>query len=431
MMSRWDESLVVCLLMTLILSVGLHQAAHAGGVEDEAGLADLEFGESVVAGGPDDFMEVRHIVLRGSNFAIGRKLAELAYSKHRAGPLPYPDREANAAQLSYFEEKYPVYVERMRGVAALMGKDLHDSAWNFSTLLYGVSLTGCSAVFYPAATMEDSLAVLSRNFDFTTGTFSGRKPEEGGQPACARPYIIEMYPDGGYPSLYTCTFDLLSGVMDGINSEGLTVAILSDNDVIVECGTKPFAGFRPGFNESQVLRYLLDTCANTDEAKAALRGAALYYNTAPYHYIVADRTGDAFIWENSPDTDQGHAIDGDGSPLVTTNFLLHRYPNPDSLPEEDHPLGWFNRYREIKRRIAEHGGRFDTAFVRETNACVSMVYAPAPEEAVPTRTLWHALYYPEGKLARLDFYLGESADPDTPRGVAIKRSGPLTFMLKP
>jgi hypothetical protein len=418
------------LLATFLTAISLEPAyaiRSGGGTQ----AAQLEFGETVVAGGPDDFMEVRHIVLRGSNFAIGKKLGELAYARHHAGPLPYPDHRANSAQLRYFEENYPVFVDRMRGVAAAMGKDLHDSTWNFSSLLYGVGLSGCSVVFYPAATTADSAAVLSRNFDFTTGTFTGQKPLEGQQPACARPYIIEMYPDEGYPSLYTCTFDLLSGVIDGVNSEGLTVAILSDNDVIVECGMKPFMGFRPGFNENQILRLLLDTCANIEEAEVALRQANLYYNTAPYHYIIGDRSGNGFVWENSPDMDRGYAVDGDGSPLVTTNFLLHRYPDLDSLPTDEHPLGWFNRYREIRRRIAEHSGRFDNRFIEETNTCVSMVYPPHPEESVPSRTLWHALYYPETGRAQFDFYLAEEVDPDSPQGLRINRSGHLAFGLQP
>jgi hypothetical protein len=431
MISRRDHLWVLSLLLGVFLTAVLQEAPCASGAGGGEERAQLEFSETVVAGGPDDFMEVRHIMLRGSNFAIGKKLGELAYARHQAGPLPYPDPPANSAQLRFFEANYPVFVERMRGVAAGMGKDLHDSTWNFSSLLYGIGLSGCSVVFYPAATTADSLAVLSRNFDFTTGTFTGQKPLEGEQSACAHPYIVEMYPDKGYPSLYTCAFDLLSGVIDGVNSEGLTVAILSDNDVIVEHGAKPFMGFRPGFNENQILRYLLDTCANIEEAKAALRKADLYYNTAPYHYIIGDRAGNGFVWENSPDTDRGYVIEGDGSPLVTTNFLLHRYPAADSLPTDQHRLGWFNRFREIRRRIAEHDDRFDDRFIKDTNVCVSVVYPPHPEESVPSRTLWHALYYPARGQAQFSFYLGEEVDPDSPWGVRIDRSGYLTYWLRP
>jgi hypothetical protein len=376
-------------------------------------------------------MEVRHIVLRGSNFEIGMKLAEIAYRYHGAGPLPYPDYETNIAQLGYFKEKHPMHAERMRGVAAAMGKDVTDSTWNFSSLFYGVQLSGCSVVFYPPATTEDSSGVLSRNFDFTTGTFSGTIPGEGEIAACARPYVVEMYPDEGYPSLYTCVFDMLAGAMDGVNSEGLTVAILSSNDVIAECEIAPVRGFRPGFNESQILRYLLDTCADAEEAKAALKNADLYYNTAPYHYLIADRHGNAFIWENSPDGAPGHVVEGDGTPLITTNFLRHRYPDPESLPVDNYPFGWFNRFRKLRGCVAGHAGRFDESFIMDTNAGVAIVYVPPPGEAAPVRTLWHALYYPQGLTAKIDFYLGEVVDPDSPGGARIHRSGYREFKLNP
>jgi hypothetical protein len=36
------------------------------------------------------------------------------------------------------------------------------------------------------------------------------------EPANARPYLIEMRPDRGDASLARCAYDLLSGVIDGI-----------------------------------------------------------------------------------------------------------------------------------------------------------------------------------------------------------------------
>ena len=37
-----------------------------------------QFKETVIAGGPDKFAEVRHVVLEGTNFDIGKKIGELA-----------------------------------------------------------------------------------------------------------------------------------------------------------------------------------------------------------------------------------------------------------------------------------------------------------------------------------------------------------------
>jgi predicted choloylglycine hydrolase len=414
---------VILLLLTLALSLSLFQT----------GLFGFEFKETVVAGEDKDFMMVRHLVLHGSNHEIGKKLAQIAYSRHRSGPIPIPPawRDKTEAQRRYFETHYPAFFKRMGGAAAAFEKEIQDNSWNFSGLFYGFPLAGCSVVFYPADLTSQGCGIVSRNFDFSTGTMYGTKPGPGQLPVCARPYVIEMYPEEGYASLVTCSFDLLGGVCDGINSEGLVVALLSSNDIIEEFGLKPAPVPSEGFNELQVLRCLLDTCANVEQAKQALRKAKLYYAMVPVHYIIADRYGNAFIWENSPSMDGGHIIDGNRhKPLVTTNFLQHRHPDPDKYPVEKHPLGWFNRFRRIKSRIDRHEGKFDDAFIKETNRSVSYTHFVPEGKGVAHRTLWHALYYPEKRRLEIDFYLGEKTDAASPENVKFKRSGYLTFTLK-
>ena len=397
---------------------------------EAASAAPLEFQETIVAGAPEAFMEVRHIILRGSNFEIGKKLAQIGAARHRTGPFPSPDRRRTRAQLRYFEKNYPIHVERMRGVAATVSGKVEVDAWNFSGLYYGFRLPGCSAVFYPPATTAEGRGVLSRNFDFTTGMFDGTKPGPGELPITARPYVLEMHPNEGYASLVTCLFDLLSGVVDGINSEGLTVALLSDNETIQRYEVDRTFTPQPGFNEIQIARYLLDTCANVEEAKDALLGAKLYYAMAPNHYIIADRHGNAFVWENSPVMHRGHIIEGGKSPLVTTNFMLHLHPDKDKLPEEEYAFGIFNRYKTIQQRLAGQEGLFTSDFIKEANRCVARTDRH-PEEAVPARTLWHALYYPAERRAEIDFYLGDDDDPAAPGGFRIRRSGYQTFTLGP
>ena len=48
--------------------------------------------DRVVAGGSKDFMEVRHVVLKGTNEEIGRALAILAKEGHKFEPVPSADR---------------------------------------------------------------------------------------------------------------------------------------------------------------------------------------------------------------------------------------------------------------------------------------------------------------------------------------------------
>ena len=46
--------------------------------------AEITQQERVIAGGPADSMEVRHLYLKGSNAEIGRALAEIARDRYQA-----------------------------------------------------------------------------------------------------------------------------------------------------------------------------------------------------------------------------------------------------------------------------------------------------------------------------------------------------------
>lgn len=428
-MFTFSTSLVSLLIPAVVVfqAGGDNPRKPSGGTPASGGI---EFKETVVAGGPDDFMEVRHIILRGSNFEIGRKLTEIAMQRHRTGPFPSPNRRVTRAQLRYFEKDYPTYVDRMRGVAAAAGGKLEVDAWNFSGLYYGFRLPGCSAVYYPPGTTAKGRGVLSRNFELSTGTSDGTQPRQGELPAAARPYVIEMHPNDGYSSLVTCLFDLLGGVMDGVNSEGLVIALLSDYEVTERYEIDQTLGPQAGFNETQIARYILDTCASVEEAKDALLGAKLYYAMAPNHYIIADRHGHAFIWENSHVMHRGYIIENAGAPLVTTNFMRHLHTNEGGLVEKEHPLGLFSRFKTIRNRLAGHEGPFPIEFIRETSRCVSFATDPLPAEGVATRTLWHALYFPEERRVEIDFYLGEKAGSAESEGAGIRRSGYKRFKLE-
>src|SRR5262245_34150923 len=64
--------------------------------------------DRVIAGGPKDFMEVRHLVLRGTNEEIGRALATIAKECYDLKPEASTDRLRTRAQRRYFEKNYPV-----------------------------------------------------------------------------------------------------------------------------------------------------------------------------------------------------------------------------------------------------------------------------------------------------------------------------------
>ena len=74
--------------------------------------------DRVIAGGPEDFIEVRHLVLTGTNEEIGRALAALAIERFGLELEPSTDPLRTRIQRRYIEINYPILHDRMRGVAA-------------------------------------------------------------------------------------------------------------------------------------------------------------------------------------------------------------------------------------------------------------------------------------------------------------------------
>lgn len=82
--------------------------------------------------------------------------------------------------------------------------------------------------------------------------------------------------------------DCVWGVLDGLNGAGLALSLAF--------GGRDAAG--PGFGITLVLRYLLETCTNVDEAVAALRRIPVHLC---YNIALLDRSGAHATVEVSPD----------------------------------------------------------------------------------------------------------------------------------
>jgi hypothetical protein len=414
----------------LFLALGLLALPALGPAQEkEAGKGTIQQ-DRIIAGGPKDFMEVRHLVLKGSNAEIGRALATLAKERYHARPEPSADHFRNRVQRRYLEKNYPILVERMRGVAAAFGKQLDDDAWDFGGLTYLLGgPPGCSVVYYPPGTTAGGHGVVSRNYDFTTGTIMGTRPQRGQLPATARPYLVEMHPDRGYASLSLCSYDLLSGVLDGINSEGLTVALLADDEIISKFGREPVPEGTVGLHELQTLRMLLDTCASVAEAKEALLSTKQYYSFVPVHYLIADRHGKAFVWEYSHVRNREYIIENPGKPLLTTNFSLHRHLEGKGPPSAKAAKAICPRYCALAERIAAESGKLTLDFIKECHKVADATQAVAGARP-PNRTLWHALYVPEKRSVQVNFYLRDEPDPQQPGRVRVVRSEYVEFVLR-
>ena len=137
----------------------------------------MTFHHSTLVKGKEIFPTVRHIQYRGSNFELGRQLAEVSIANHGDSLEKHRvvDPLYARAQQEYLRRSWPALWERARGAASAFGADAEDDRYDFSVLWYNVDLPlrpGCSNAFYPPHRSSDGHAYLSRNYEFSTGTLA-------------------------------------------------------------------------------------------------------------------------------------------------------------------------------------------------------------------------------------------------------------------
>ena len=228
-------------------------------------------------------------------------------------------------------------------------------------------------MYYPPGVTADGQGVVSRNFDYGLGTYLDESPEPAELPDSSRPYVVELHPDRGYSSVALCTFDLLSGVMDGINSAGLTVTLLASDELEAEHQSDGALDSGVGLDECQVLRLLLDTCASVEEAKEALLFTKQYYIFQPSHFLIADRHGESFVWEYSHAHNREHIVESPGRPLISTNFRLHQHLDGENPPSAEQAKGVCGRYAVLAEAIAAERGKLTEDIIGNTHKAVDMV----------------------------------------------------------
>ncbi|ASO20907.1 hypothetical protein FHR81_001875 [Actinoalloteichus hoggarensis] len=367
--------------------------------------------EVVAGGGPDDILTVRRLALRGSQTDIGRALATEAGTRFGWAPPPVADTLRNRARRRWFAREWPAHHARMLGVAEAFGLDPERDDLDFSTIVSGAADFGCSAVWYPPQAASDGHGRIVRNFDFFTGDWQGLLAAiDGDTPAatpagpriCETPYVVDLVPDEGPASTAISIFGL-DGATDGVNEHGLAVVLLmADVETARADGAaQPTAGLNP----TQVPRFLLDTCADAEEAKEALLSTKQYDDGTPCHHLIADAAGRGFVWERSPHGDE-HIIEVDDGPLCVTNHLLHRHPVVAELPPDNtdsHET--YGRMRTLTSRTRESG---QTASTPETMR--ADLDAVAPRTDPSWRAVWRTVVDVHDRSLNARFYLGEGSD---------------------
>jgi len=401
----------------------------SGARPQSGGLSQVE---NVISGGPQDSMEVRHLILKGTNEEIGRALAQITRERYGAKVQASEDPLRTRAQRQFIEKNFPILTERMHGVASVFGRSWGDDAWNHSALGFTELKAGCSVIYLPPGRTSTSRGTVSRDYDFSTGSLTFGPLAPGLLHPTARPYLVELHPDRGYASLSMVAYDLLSGVLDGINSEGLTVTMAMDDEQFTKYPIEPTYAPSAGLGELQMSRMLLDTCGNVDEAKQALLQTKQYYQYVPVHYLIADRFGNSFIWEYSFAHNKEFIFENPDGPLVMTNFSINRHLEKGRPPSAEAAAKVCKRYGLLSEQLGAGQEKRSDDDIKQAHRKVDAELPPSADRSrPPIRTFWHALYHPAERAVQFSFYLHDEAVPGQPDQVRIARSNYQEFRLPP
>lgn len=328
-----------------------------------------------------------HLVIEGTNEEIGYQLGCLAKETHDIKKSTHLKHTIIKEQYSYLCDNYPEHYARMGGFARAYGTNLNDYEHDFSFFGGIPGGTACSAVYYPPATTDTGHGYISRNLDFsipsdiTTPSFPFKKS-----------YLIEMHPDKGYSSISLFCFEVFGLSLEGINSEGLTVIHLADNDTKFHHQSLATYQTKKGFNEFLPVQFLLDTCSTAKEAEMALKNISHYHAMFPTHLMVADKDGNSFVFEYASDGIHKVILSvSKNTPQRITNFQLNRLQDEDLATELKSRASdnGFDRYVVLERNIQQT--KFPVT-VEDTKNINASVYVYEDSEALFCRTIFHSIY---------------------------------------
>ncbi len=385
----------------------------------------------------DKYIQVRHIVLEGSNEEIGMALGEIARRDYNAKLIRYALPVYAKARIEYMARNYPIMLERMKGVAKAFGIDLSQTDYDTSSLYYLDLLPRCSAIFFPASVSGNGNNFYTCNRDYYLASMSevfGRKPKFKEPDMLSRMIVLEIYPDEGYSSIGVGALDLMNMQIDIVNCQGLGIVALQDDTFGMEHTFKDLTR-ASGLHLYQAMRLIADTCATVDEAKVALLSNKISLSLIPAHFMVMDTSGNSFIYEKSREDFADRLVDNkNDGPVVITNHSVYEYPTVEKFPEpvkDDYDT--FNRYRRLDEFVKKHKGLFSTSDGEEA---MSLAYGRVEEASeggyhdLPLRTLYTAVVDLDERSVKVRFYQRDIKS-DRPDGLPdLVFSEPMTFKLE-
>ena len=261
-----DYLVMLLTLLILVSLLGTSTTANTGAKTSNTSLLAaltnpvIVKDEIIIAKENGTQVEWRHIVLKGNNTQIGIALGQIAQSDYGVKSLTrYADPVYGKARLAYMERNYPIMRDRMKGIAMAYGLTPDNASFDTNTLPYDAGSLACSMIYFPPETTSNGHAITSRNMEWylvPMDVYLNKAEKETGNRIGSRDFLMEIYPDQGYPTLAIGSSDL-NMVLDGLNSKGLGISALVDDDLDPVL-KMPLAGGRDGgIWSTQITRLVL------------------------------------------------------------------------------------------------------------------------------------------------------------------------------
>jgi hypothetical protein len=173
----------------------------------------------------------------------------------------------------------------------------YHAAHDIGHALQNMSLVGCTAFATWGSRSEDSTLIIGRNFDFYVGD------------EFARDKIVAFYNPAQGHKFMMVTFGGMTGVLSGMNDQGLTVTINAAKSVVPDASATPV---------TLVTREILQYASTIQEAYDIVEKRTMF--VAESFMIGSAKDGKAAIIEKTPDAID--FVEGTDEHLLSTNHFL-------------------------------------------------------------------------------------------------------------
>jgi hypothetical protein len=337
-------------MASLVLAIGTLVSCatakpKAQNIESVVASVSERLGKQPFAIGPvsDELKKFRMVTAKGASRDLGRAMGMVGIEVG----APFPEvlaqnRENNAATIAMYREIYPAYVERLAGIAEAYGRKLEDLdvvfvegqyVWRMWEDTYGpvkpaveIPFPSCSGI---GAQSSDGRTVVGRNLDDINRTY----------------FLVRSEVEGCYKSISASLVAFHEYALDGMNEKGLFVGEMTIGDPSYSANFCKAYPQRPSVYWLHMMRVVLDTCADVEQAIALFKRVPVWFADELWHFYVADRSGDFAVIEWGKDR-QLSVTRQKGGVLVSMNTALME--GRESLMKD-----W--RYAYADKYIAEHG----------------------------------------------------------------------------